>query len=273
MYNILHINSTGGISGILNDHRDKLNGVISYSAGHVYYVKKDSLSSKLACYYDGKPFSRLLKLLAYSLLERFDIIHIHSAEILVPYFKLFGKKVVLHYHGTDINLENRNKNIFRIICRSMANKILIADPKMKPRIIGNKNKIIYLPNIVDTSLFSNVHVRKNKKALCIISSNLDEEKIKNKISEYKIDVYYYNISTMGHINYQDMPKFLAQYEYYIDEKFTDFGLYLTALSTTALQALSLGVKVLHNSQEYTTLPTEHTPKYLIPKVENIYRDI
>ena len=66
--------------------------------------------------------------------SKFDIIHIHGAETLIPLFKLLGKKIVLHYHGSDINEKSRSKSYKRIFCRSMADLIIFNGKKMEENI-------------------------------------------------------------------------------------------------------------------------------------------
>ena len=259
---VLQISGAAGLGSLLNKYR---------KAGNSFYVKKNSLSSRLNEYYGGKSFPNMKKLIINAIFHRkkYQIIHIHGSELLVPIFKLFNKKVVLHYHGSDINIIGRNNNPFRIICRSLAGIILIADPHMKPKTIGEK-QIISLPNLIDTNSFTNIHTLKNDKALCIVSRNLDITKIKKFNSVINKNITYYDLTEQGIIDIRDMPKFLAQYEYYIDNKITDFGKYLDAFSTVGLQALSLGLTVIHNGQEFNQFPIEHNPAAILTKLEKIY---
>lgn len=263
-HKVLHISGVAGIGSLLAKYSDTF-------PAKSFYADRGCLSSRLNEYYGGRPFPNMKKLIIAAVKNRkdFGIIHLHGFEIFVPIFKLLGKKTVLHYHGSDINIQSRNNNLFRIICRSIADVILIGEPEMQPKIIGKK-KFVFLPNLVDTKSFSNIPVKQNGKALSIISKNLDRKAIKDYNLGVKKDITYYDISENPIIHIKDMPKFLAEYEYYIDNKFTDFGRYLDLLSSTGLQALSLCVKVIHNGKEITEFPEQYKPENIIKQLEGIY---
>jgi len=265
MKRVLHISGVAGVGSLLTMYR---------KIGSSFFVDRKNLSASMNLWYGGKPFPNMKKLMMWAVLamQNYDIIHIHGFEILIPVFKLFGKKVVLHYHGSDINIKSRNNNVFRIICRSLADVILIGDPKMKPKVIGKK-QITFLPNMTDTKSFSNVHINKNGKALCFISKNLDIDATKKFNSEIKREITYYDMNKDGMIDIRNMPEFLADYEYYIDNKVTDFGEYMDLISSTGLQALSLGLKVIHNGHEITQFPEHYKPEIIIKKLEGIYESL
>ena len=264
---VLHISGVAGVGSLLTKYSNKYNA-------ESFYAERHGLSDTLNQYYGGKAFKNMKFLLIHTIFVRnsFAIVHLHGFEILVPFFKLLGKKIVLHYHGSDINMKERNNNPFRIICRSIADIILIGELEMKPRIIG-KRKIIFLPNPIDTKSFSNIHVNKNGRALSIISDNLDKKAIKNYNLGIDKNITYYDISKSPIINIRDMPKFLAEYEYYIDNKITTYGRHFDILSSTGLQALSLGVKVIHNNKIISKFPEQYRPENIMEKLECIYASL
>ncbi len=227
-----------------------------------YYVQKNNGINE---YYDGLAFANIKVLLRTVWREKFDIAHIHSAEILVPFFKLLGKKVILHYHGSDINMSSRKKSTARRICRNTANLILYNDTDMT---IPTKTKCIYFPDIIDTDLFRN-NKQPKSGGLIIVSNNLNTQKT---IANVPKSVILQDVSNKR-IPYSEMPDYLSQFETYYDEKVNDEGQKLNALSNTGLQALACGLVVKKGVQTFTELPSQFKPKIIIKRLENIYEKL
>src|SRR6185437_6801544 len=84
----------------------------SNNNSELLYHKKNNTSSKINERYGDIPKLRFrdIILTAIKVRKQFDIIHISSAEILVPLFRILGKKVVLSYHGSDVYLKKRSIN-------------------------------------------------------------------------------------------------------------------------------------------------------------------
>ena len=198
-----------------------------------------------------------------------DIVFIHGSEFAVPIFKILTrKKVVLQYHGSDINLPSRSKNPFRVICRSFADAIIYNQRSHLKKIITLK-KIIkeYHPNAVDTDLFHPTDCPRSG-TLALISDNLNREKTMKVINKFQ----NVTIIDKNHqvIPYEEMPNFLNKFELFIDHKVTDFGLVLEALSRTALEALACGCQVYHNGKYIKELPNEHKPEVVIEKLYTLF---
>jgi hypothetical protein len=201
-----------------------------------------------------------------------DIVFIHGSEFAVPIFKIFTKKkVILQYHGSDINMKSRSKNPFRIICRSMSDAIIYNQKSHLKNIItiGHVKKE-YHPNAVDTDLFKPSNVIKNG-CVGLVSDNLNREDTLKTLKNFE------NITIIdkneNEISYENMPEFLNQYYTFIDYKKTNFGMELTALSRTALEALACGCKVYHNNQIIDELPNEHKPEIVIKKLYLLFDSI
>ena len=194
-----------------------------------------------------------------------DIVFIHGSEFAVPIFKIFTrKKVILQYHGSDINLPSRSKNIFRILFRSMSDAIIYNQKEHLKNIITIKEvRKEYHPNTVDTDHFYPLH-KKRKGSLTIISNNLNKEKTLEGLKEFS-DLKIIDKQEKK-IPYEEMPNLLNQYETYVDYKVTDFGMLLKALSRTALEALACGCKVYHDGKIISELPLEHKPEIVIKKL-------
>ena len=207
--------------------------------------------------------------------EKVDIVWIHSAEIVVPIFKLLTrKKIVLSYHGSDLNKPGRSKNLFRIICRSMADLIIYNQKRHLEKIITiNKVRKEYLTDVIDTSLF---YPRKPSKkqggSVAFISDNLDRGKTLNLLKEFK-DLTIIDRND-GIIPFEKMPEVLCQYDTLIDIKVTHYGLLLSALSNIALQSLLCGLKVhTFEGKVIDKFPDEYLPEKVLEKTHQYFSEI
>jgi len=204
--------------------------------------------------------------------DNVDIVFIHGSEFAVPIFKILTrKKVILQYHGSDINLSNRSRNPFRILCRSMADAIIYNQKSHLKKIITIKNvRKEYHPNAVDTDLFRPMDISRKGK-LALLSDNLNRKKTLKELEKFN-DVTFLDKNEKI-IPYEDMPKLFNQYETFIDYKVTDFGLILEALSRSALEALACGCKVFHDGKYIEKLPDEHKPKIVIEKLYKLFLEV
>ena len=238
------------------------------------------------------------------------IIHIHSAEqLVIKIRKAYGnsKKIVLHYHGTDIRgLKNKNnansstiqnttirtksfaakiKNRIRLMqmgyyrslrieSQRLANEILVSTPDLLSLLPHAK----YLPNPVDVDHFSKDDTKHNKvnknNALTIKTEIGNSEKVleyckKNNI-DLKIDVFD---RTKSPLLYEEIPNFLKKYNIYVDIRIVNDKI-LENFSKTALESLACGLKVLNHKLEYIDkLPAMHNPVNVVNQLENIYNKI
>jgi len=269
MTKVLHVLDIAGVPSILSHFYNKL----GKGNSTLIYHEKNSVSSSISRFYDGMSFKKYRNLLIWGILNssRFDIIHFHGAETLIPLFKLSRKKIVLHYHGSDINEKSRSKSKKRIFCRSMADLIIFNGKKMEENIITNKKvRKEYLPNIIDTDHFSK-NVQNKSDALSFVSSNLEKDKTSQAISKFgKTTIFDLDFQQTP---YSLMPQLLGRYETYVDIKIMPWGVTLKDLSTTALQALACGCKVFHEEKIIEVFPLEHSPENVIGKLDSFYNEI
>jgi glycosyltransferase involved in cell wall biosynthesis len=229
-----------------------------------------------------------------------DIIHIHSRiDILLKLRKKFGrsKKIILHYHGTDIRgLKKqklphrsqisdlairsimmyrglRDKVLFRkrmhINAQRMADTVIVSTPDLLQLVA----KGIYLSNPVDTDHFKPDSLLKNeqKEALTIDTEVTDIQWALDycKMHNISLNIEVYN-RIKAPIIYKDMPDFLRRYKIYVDIRYVDKTI-LQNLSKTALEALACGLKVLDYQLKYRQgLPLEHDPINVISRLSTIY---
>ncbi len=269
MAKVLYVLDIAGVPSILSHYYNKL----EKGRSALIYHEKNSVSSSISRFYKEMSFKKYRNLLKWAIFNcsKFDIIHIHGAETLIPLFKLSGKKIVLHYHGSDINEKSRSKSKKRIFCRSIADLIIFNGKKMEENIITNKIvRKEYLPNIIDTDHFSKKDQNKSG-SLSFVSSNLDKNKTKEAITKF-------GTTTILDLDFQQtpyslMPQLLGRYETYVDIKIMPWGVTLKDLSTTALQALACGCKVFHNGKIIEKFPDEHSPENVIGKLDSFYNEI
>src|SRR5215208_3636459 len=217
---ILHFHDQAGVACILTKYQ-RINGLES----KVVSLNEIDKFGILKFYKDYVDIVDRDNFIEYCLAEAksADIIHIHSMEeLIIKIRKVFGnsKKIILHYHGSDIrgfkNLQPKNsytieniKNKTNIIehkvrnrlwlikrgyyrslrteCQKLANEILLATPDLLSILPQAK----YLPNPVDVEHFSIDNGNNNnfnKKALTIKTENADSEKTLQYCKENNIDL-------------------------------------------------------------------------------------
>ena len=268
MVSVLHILDMAGVPSILSFYYNKFK-----DKSELNYHLKNSFSRSISEFYQGRKYKKFRKLLVSSFFQsfNFDVIHIHGAEILVPIFKITGKRIVLHYHGSDINEREKSQKKWRVICRSMADLIIFNGIEMEKQIITIRNvPKKYLSNPVDTNHFCSKNQKKSGR-VSIVSSNLDKEKTIEAIQKLgQTDII--DLDKIQ-IPYRFMPDILSKYEVYVDIKIMPWGQELVDLSTTGLQALACGLKVIHYGEEIEGLPVKHKPEKVIEKLDQFYHEI
>jgi hypothetical protein len=303
---ILHIHDQAGVACILAKYQ-RMNDIKS----KVLSSNKIDKYGILKFYKDYVDLVDRANFVEYCISEakNADIIHIHSVEeLVIKIRKAFGnsKKIILHYHGTDIRgLKNKNnqnvltiqntknraksfaakvKNRLRLIqmgyykplqteSQKLADEILVSTPDLLLLLPHAK----YLPNPVDVEHFSKDNTNHNKvnnNALTIKTTSGDIQKTllycnENNIN-LKIDVLD---RTKTPILYEEIPNYLKKYDVYVDIRIVNDKI-LENLSKTALESLACGLKVLNYKLEYVyRLPDIHNPINVTNELKNIYNKI
>jgi glycosyltransferase involved in cell wall biosynthesis len=225
--------------------------------------------------------------------KKADIIHIHSLpEMAIKIRKIYGKSklIILHYHGTDIrgfckdkvkdsylrNIITPKKILRKILCKRMhikaqrsADRVIVGTPDLIHLVKGSVLSHI----TVDTDHFNqkpNVPTT-NERAVFINSEVTDVELATEYYRQKGLDLNLQIFDrTKNPISYNDFPNFLKNYDIYVDLRFVNNKL-LQNLSTTALQALACGLRVLNYNLDYIDkLPVEHCPMNVTTKLSYIY---
>ena len=167
---ILHVWNIAGVASILAKYQAKLlrwkTWVITRRAydryGLTIYGEALNVSAKVF------KFKTLL------MSRKYDIIHVHSLDEIIPILKLLypKKKVIIHYHGTDTRGKwKERKNYWE-----KADRVLVSTPDL---LQGAPNHVIYLPNPVDTELFKPMpELRRPRTALYFIKHQEGENNIR-----------------------------------------------------------------------------------------------
>jgi hypothetical protein len=231
-----------------------------------------------------------------------DILHIHSrSDMVLKFRKEFGrsKKIVLHYHGTDIRgikkqkLPHRSKlsdlavrGIFtyrrvrdallikkRIHSKAqdLADAVIVSTPDL----LSLASSAIYLPNPIDTDHFTPDKISSPRpegaRALAMDTEATDIQLTLNYCKKHNVkpDIDVYS-RIRDPIDYADMPAFLKKYGIYLDVRYVD-GNILENLSKTALEALACGLDVLdYKLNRLHGLPGEFDPMNVTSSLLDIY---
>lgn len=301
---ILHINDQAGVACILAKYQQR-NGIESKVLSSNTVDKFGILKFYKDYVKVGTSFNFFDQCIDEA--KKADIIHIHSNEILVfKIRKIFGnsKKIILHYHGTDIRgLNKKNSNSFlknmndvkkiflhkiknrlwlfkrgyykslSIEAQNLANEIIVATPDLLELLPNSK----YLPNPVDIEHFSKDQIRNDKTEKSALTIKTEAGNIEKTLQycnrnniDLKIDVFD---RTINPLQYKEVPSLLKKYDVYVDIKIVH-DIPLQALSKTGLESLACGLKVLNYKLEYLDrFPEIHNPINVVNKLQKIYYNI
>lgn len=309
---ILHIEDAAAVSCILAKYQTLTQGCESK------VIKLDKYD-KFGFYKFYKDYVDIVtseELFYNSILEeakKADVIHIHSKVELVPYLRnKFGKskKIVLHYHGTDIRglrnqkLPHRSRisdTAIRLIylyrrirntillkkrihskVQSLSDLIIVSTPDLL-QYLSTKGRMrrIYLPNPVDSDLFNpsiipslNSNENHQAEAVTMDTEVTNMAWVNNYLKANNIN---FNIDVYDRIKYplmySELPGFLRRYKIYVDIRYVD-GKILNNLSKTGLEALACGLDVLDFDLKFRHgLPKEHCPLTAVTKLSEEYAQL
>ncbi len=226
--------------------------------------------------------------------ESADVIHVHGfIDILFKLHKKFRKKkIILHYHGTDIRGLNRQelphrsqlsdtvirlkrlyrKKIGHSKAQKLADAVCVSTPDLLPLVRNG----IHIPIPIDTDHFkpdSNSSL-KLKEAFTINSevTNIQWALDYCKKKGINLDVDVID-RTRNPIMYKNIPDFIRGYKTYVDIRYVNDTV-LENLSSTALQSLACGLKVLDYKLQFRqALPPQHNAVNVISQIFGIYKDL
>lgn len=264
--NILHIWDQAGVACILAKHHRRM--------GHkVKILKRAGYDPfKISQFYqeplldmDGKAFIKH----AVKEAANYDVVHVHSIYKVIPDLrkKYRDKKLVLHYHGSEVR--DKNGDPLRTESESRADIVIGSTRDLREFV----NEMVHVPNPVDTEHFTPSD-GSSLKAFTIKAARGDVQKVLDYLKSNNIDLQLDVIDREANpIPYAEVPSFLRQYRTYVDIKYVD-GMLLRAMSKTGLESLACGLTVLnHELKHLQGLPQEHRPEIAAGKVLGIYEAI
>ena len=224
-----------------------------------------------------------------------DVIHVHGfIDILFKLHKKFhkSKKIILHYHGTDIRGLNRQvlphrsrlsdtvirlkrlyrKKIGHSKAQKLADAVCVSTPDLLPLVRNG----IHIPIPIDIFHFKpdNNSSAELKEAFTV---NSEVTNIQWALDYCKKNGVNLNIEvfdrTKNAIMYKDIPDFIRGYKTYVDIRYVNDTV-LENLSSTALQSLASGLKVLDYKLQFRQgLPPEHNAVNVVSQLSGIYKEL
>ena len=227
--------------------------------------------------------------------ENVDVIHVHGyIDILFELRKKFQrqKKIILHYHGTDMRglkkqeLPHRSvisdtaiklKMLYRkkfghARAQKLADAVCVSTPDLLPLVRNG----IHIPIPIDTEHFSpkNNPDGELKEAFTINSevTNIQRALDLCQNNQIKLEIEVID-RTKDPIVYANIPDFIRRYRTYVDIRYVN-DIVLENLSSTALQSLACGLSVLDYKLEFRRgLPKEHEALNVASQLSNIYSEL
>lgn len=227
--------------------------------------------------------------------ETADVIHVHGyIDILFALRKEFHrqKKIILHYHGTDIRglkkqqlphrsllsdtmiklkMFYRNK-IGHVRAQKLADAVCVSTSDLLPLVRSG----IHIPIPIDTEHFSPKNNSKGelKDAFTINSEVTNIQRALDLCRKNQINLNIEVIDrTKNPILYADIPDFIRGYMTYVDIRYVN-DIVLENLSSTALQSLACGLSVLDYKLQFRRgLPSEHDAVNVASQLSKIYSDL
>lgn len=227
--------------------------------------------------------------------ETADVIHVHSyIDILFALRKKFHrqKKIILHYHGTDIRglkkqeLPHRSllsdtmiklkmfyrKKIGHVRAQKLADAVCVSTPDLLPLVRSG----IHIPIPIDIEHFSPKN-NSNGELKDAFTINSEVTNIQRALDLCKKNQINLNIEvidrTKNPILYADIPDFIRGYGTYVDIRYVN-DIVLENLSSTALQSLACGLSVLDYKLQFRRgLPSVHDAINVASQLSKIYSDL
>lgn len=257
---ILHVWNTAGVASVIAKFTDRGFGtestVITRKA-----ADRVGLTTYGTAYGDGAAmfFARALVMA-----RRADLVHVHSLDKIVPWLKrLYGKPVIIHYHGTDIEGRWKEKEgRWR-----KAERVVVSTPNLLEE---GPSEVVQIPNPVDTDLFRPTGVKADPKSAVSFRYGMDHEA---EMVAMKLGLTLTWLDRWT-VPYAEMPETLAKFAFYIDMRKPPAHMEARSVGKAALEALACGLKVVNWKGEVLEgLPEENDPTKVASKWDGMYRSL
>jgi glycosyltransferase involved in cell wall biosynthesis len=255
---ILHVWNTAGVASVIAKFSDR-----EFSTLSTVITRRAADRVGLTTYgtaYDDGPTSFFLRALRMS--RHADVVHVHSLDRIVPWVKrLWGRPVVLHYHGTDIEGRWSDKRPRW----SRADYIAVSTPNL---LVGAPPGAVHVPNPVDTDLFRPMGVPRDPNSAVSFHYGMDSE-AEDAAKRFGLALTWMDRWSVKH---EEMPGVLSKYSYYIDMRKPPAHAVARSIGKAALEALACGCSVVDWSGAVIKgLPQENEPRRVAAKWNETYR--
>jgi hypothetical protein len=257
---VLHVWNTAGVGSVIAKFCDRgsqmTSTVITRQA-----ADRVGLTTYGRAYADG-PARFFLR--AVSMARSADLVHVHSLDRVVPWVKrLWGKPVVMHYHGTDI--EGRwNEKRGRW---GMADYLAVSTPNL---LEGGPSTAVWIPNPVDTDIFKPLGVGRDPKSAVSFHYGMDDE-AEDATRRLGLTLTWLDRWSVRH---EEMPQVLSKFAYFIDLRKPPEHVQARSVGKAALEALACGCKVLDwSGNTLEGLPPDNGPQEVAAKWTQVYQGL
>lgn len=190
-----------------------------------------------------------------------DVVHVHSLDRIVPWVRrLYGKPVVMHYHGTDIE----GRWVEKKARWNRAGYIAVSTPNL---LEGAPPTAVYVPNPVDTDVFRPGAGERDPKSAISFRYGMDQEA---EAAAGKLGLRITWLDRWS-IRHDEMPGLLSKFAYYIDMRKPPGHPVARSVGKAALEALACGTRVISwTGNVLSGLPPEHDPRRVAAKWHEVY---
>jgi glycosyltransferase involved in cell wall biosynthesis len=258
---ILHVWNTAGVASVIAKFCDREFGtkssVITRKA-----ADKVGLTTYGKTYSDGPArfFARAL-LMARSA----DVVHVHSLDRVLPWLRrlYWGKPLVIHYHGTDIEGRWEEKQSRW----KSANAIVCSTPNL---LEGAPPSAVQIPNPVDTDIFRPLSVDRVPGSAFSFRYGMDSE-TEQMAKGLGLSLTWYDRWGVPH---DKMPETFSRFSYFLDLRRPPGHQVARSVGKAALEALACGCQVIDwSGRTLQGLPPECKPEAVAAKWHELYRGL
>ncbi|VVB60050.1 Uncharacterised protein [uncultured archaeon] len=258
---ILHVKNTANIASILAKEQRKLghtsdvfvyNRVFNHPADFNLNISQhESRLSK---------FSKFINSFVDNKLYDYDLYHFHFGSFFphnldLPFFKLLGKKIVLHYHGDDIR--GRKETFF---ARHLCHTKFVATPDLLKYVPG----AVWIPNPVDLEELPYVGCKRNRDKVKIVHAPSSRAKkgtehIINACDQLKKEGYKIELCLIENTPHKEAIDLYKQGDIVVDQLLLGVG-----CGVFGFECMALGKPVcVYVNEEYLqyfkSMPFVNTP--------------
>ena len=254
---ILHVWNTAGVASVIAKFTDR-----GFGTESTVITRRGADRVGLTNYgtaFDDGPAHFFLRALWRA--RGADIVHVHSLDRMVPWVKrLFGKPVVMHYHGTDIEgrwEEKRGR-------WERADYLAVSTPNL---LEGGPGSAVHMPNPVDTDIFKPGPADRDPGSALAFRYGMDDESAE---LAKKMGLNLTMVDRFA-VPHDKMAELLSKYSYFIDLRRPPGRPVARSVGRAALEALASGTKVVDwSGRVIDELPPENRPTAVAARWHEVY---